>query len=116
MAKTADRRKHIRKGPPPLWRARDQLQAGRIKWPRRPLVLVDLDGTLTNPERRLHYVQGPRRPDTETKTEIVRDLLRHVPKEKILFAVDDRPSVVEEVWRKNGIRVFPMRASDNAGY
>ena len=85
MAKTADRRKHIRKGPPPLWRARDQLQAGRIKWPRRPLVLVDLDGTLTNPERRLHYVQGPRRPDTETKTEILRDLLRHVPKEKILF-------------------------------
>jgi hypothetical protein len=174
-----------RKGPPELWQQRDDLQAGRIVWPERLLVLVDLDGTLTNPEERLHYVKlgkknwekffaevdrdppveavtkwvrelakeftivlvsgrpidkagaktlwwlrhhrvpyehlfmrrgGDRRPDTETKSEILRDLLRVMPKANIFFAIDDRPSVVEQVWRKNGIRVFPVRASDNAFY
>jgi hypothetical protein len=174
-----------RQGPPELWEQRDALQAGRIPWSQRPLVLVDLDGTLTNPEERLHYVAqgkknwerffeevdrdppveavvrwvrelakeftvvlvsgrpidkagqktlwwlhnyripyehlfmrrgGDRRPDTETKSEILRDLLRQMPKEQILFAIDDRPSVVEQVWRANGIRVFPVRASENDFY
>ncbi len=175
-----------RKGPPELWAARDALQAGEIAWDDRLVVLVDLDGTLTNPEERLHYVQGhskknwdkffeevdhdppveavakwvrelakefcvvlvsgrpidkagaktlwwlrhyripyehlfmrrggDRRPDTDTKAEILRDLLRMMPKEKILFAIDDRPSVVEQVWRRNGIRVFPVRASENDFY
>ena len=175
-----------RKGPPELWEARDALQGGEIAWDDRLIVLVDLDGTLTNPEARLHYVQGhgeknwdkffeevdrdppvwavqrwvrelakdfaivlvsgrpidkagaktlwwlrhfripyehvfmrrggDRRPDTETKGEILRDLLRMMPKEKIFFAIDDRPSVVEDVWRKNGIRVFPVRASENDFY
>jgi hypothetical protein len=175
-----------RVGPPELWAARDALQAGEIEWDERPIVLVDLDGTLTDPAARLHYVQDPakknwngffaevdrdppveavarwvrelakhytvvlvsgrpmdkagektlwwlrhyripykhlfmrrggdRRPDTETKAEILRDLLRMMPKEKILFAIDDRASVVEQVWRKNAIRVFPVRAGENDFY
>ncbi len=174
------------KGPPELWAAREALQAGEITWNERRLVLVDLDGTLSNPEARLHYVKGPgkknwdgffaevdrdapveavakwvrelakefsvvlvsgrpidkagartlwwlrhyripyehlfmrrggdRRPDTETKSEILRDLFRMMPKEKIFFAIDDRVSVVEQVWRKNGIRVFPVRATDHDFY
>src|SRR3569832_705285 len=46
-----------KKGPPELWEARDALQGGEIAWDDRLLVLVDLDGTLTNPEARLHYVK-----------------------------------------------------------
>lgn len=174
-----------RMGPAELWKEREALQSGEIDWSNRPLVLVDLDGTLTNPEERLHFVKqqkknwerffeqvdrdppvelvvrwvrelakdftvvlvsgrpidkagdktlwwlrryrvpyqhlfmrrgGDRRPDTETKAEILHDLLRQMPKEQILFAIDDRPSVVEQVWRKNGIRVFPVRASENDFY
>jgi hypothetical protein len=55
---------------------------------------------------------GDRRPDTEVKQEILDDLLLKLPKEQIQFAIDDRLSVVEHVWRKNGIRVFPVRSSD----
>jgi phosphoglycolate phosphatase-like HAD superfamily hydrolase len=185
MTKPHKPRRTSHAGPPELWEERDALQAARIQWSDRPLVLVDLDGTLTNPEERLRYVKqakknwerffeqvdrdppveavlrwvrelakeydvvlvsgrpidragqktlwwlrhhrvpyehlfmrrgGDRRPDTETKAEILRDLLHQVPKEQILFAIDDRPSVVEQVWRANGIRVFPVRASDNAFY
>lgn len=185
VTKTRKTRGYSRKGPQELWEEREALQAGQIEWSNRPLVLVDLDGTLTNPEERLHYVKqgkknwerffeeverdppveavvrwvrelakeytvvlvsgrpidkagektlwwlrhyripyehlfmrrgGDRRPDTETKSEILRDLLRQMSKDQILFAIDDRPSVVEQVWRKNGIRVFPVRASDNDFY
>ncbi|MGI4757281.1 MAG: hypothetical protein ACRYGF_10595 [Janthinobacterium lividum] len=55
---------------------------------------------------------GDRRPDTEVKQEILDAILRVVPKERIAFAIDDRLSVIEQVWRRNGIRVFPVRAND----
>lgn len=48
-----------------------------------------------------------KRSDVEVKT----DILNHLPKSKILMALDDRPIVVEEVWRKNGIKVYPVRGS-----
>jgi len=165
-----------------LLKARQDLRHGLITWPDLPVVLVDIDGTLSNPEHRLWMVKGPgrknwegffeqcdkdqpveavvrwvrelskedtivlvsgrpidrtgtktlgwleyyripyrhlfmrrpgdRRPDTEVKQEILNDLLTKLPKEQILFAIDDRLSVVEHVWRKNGIRVFPVRSSD----
>lgn len=46
-----------------------------------------------------------RRSDVLVKT----DILNHVPKDRIAFALDDRPCVVKEVWRANGVRVFPVR-------
>jgi hypothetical protein len=35
-----------------------------------------------------------------------------LPRECITFAIDDRLSVVEQVWRRNGIRVFPVRVGE----
>ena len=46
-----------------------------------------------------------RRPDVEVKS----DILAKLPKEQIVFAIDDRPSVVNGCWRKNGVMVIPVR-------
>lgn len=46
-----------------------------------------------------------KRPDVQVKA----DILKHVPREKIAFAIDDRPCVIREVWRANGVRVIPVR-------
>jgi predicted kinase len=46
---------------------------------------------------------GDKREDTVIKEEI----LSYLPKERIAFAIDDRPSVVE-MWRKNGVKVYPV--------
>ena len=48
---------------------------------------------------------GDKRPDVMVKA----DILKHLPKEKIAFAIDDRPCVIREVWRANGVRVIPVR-------
>lgn len=50
---------------------------------------------------------GDKRPDTMVKS----DILAKLPKDKIAFAIDDRPSVIREVWRKNNVRVFPVRGN-----
>jgi len=55
------------------------------------------------------YMQGP---DTEEKQLILDDLLKIIPKEQIAFVVDDRPSVVQ-MWKDNGLRVFPVRGRDD---
>jgi hypothetical protein len=177
------RRRTDNAGPEELWEARRRLHAGEIQFPSRPIVIVDIDGTLSNPAHRLHFIQGhgrrkdwdsffgacgkdppveavvrwtraltasytvvlvsgrpiskagtktlgwlayyrvpheylfmrrgaDRRPDTEVKQEILDDILRVVPKDRIAFAIDDRLSVIEQVWRRNKIRVFPVRAND----
>jgi len=48
---------------------------------------------------------GDKRPDVMVKS----DILKHLPKDKIAFAIDDRPCVIREVWRANGVRVIPVR-------
>lgn len=48
---------------------------------------------------------GDKRPDVQVKE----DFLKHIPKEKVVFAIDDRPCVIREVWRANGVRVIPVR-------
>lgn len=48
-----------------------------------------------------------KRPDTMIKN----DILKCIPKEKIAFAIDDRPRVIREVWRANNVRVFPVRGA-----
>ena len=46
-----------------------------------------------------------KRPDVLVKN----DILSKLPRERIYMALDDRPSVINEVWRKNGIKVIPVR-------
>jgi predicted kinase len=53
--------------------------------------------------------RGDHRPDVIVKQEFLDAMLKYFPKEQIAFALDDRPCVVKEVWRKNGITVFPVR-------
>ena len=147
-----------------------------IVWPDKPIVIFDMDGTLSDGRRREHLIQGPgpknweayfsrmrfddpveittnwaralsedhticivsgrpdtyqsqtiwwlenynipfdflfmrrnsdKRPDTQVKAEI----LSFMPKDRIAFAVDDRPSVIREVWRANGVKVYPARGA-----
>lgn len=43
---------------------------------------------------------------------ILEMILQVVPKEDIAFVVDDRPSVID-MWKRNGLRVFPVRGRDD---
>lgn len=157
------------------------LQNGLIEWDDRPIVLVDLDGTLADGRHREHFVNGEQkdwtsyfaacgedgyiditcrwvsklaedhclclvsgRPDNwwkETSIWLMKsgwedvrlrlcfdhifmrsagdkrpdvlvkaDILKLLPKEKIAFVIDDRPSVVR-MWRENGLRVIPVRGA-----
>jgi hypothetical protein len=54
--------------------------------------------------------QRDSRADTIVKKEILDLILRQIPKEQIAFVIDDRPSVVQ-MWRDNGLRVFPARGA-----
>lgn len=47
------------------------------------------------------------RDDTVIKQDILDKLLTWIPKEQFLFAVDDRPRIVE-MWRQNGIRCYDV--------
>ena len=47
---------------------------------------------------------GDKRPDTQVKA----DLLKLLPKERIVCVIDDRPSVIK-MWRSHGLRVIPVR-------
>jgi predicted kinase len=53
---------------------------------------------------------GDNRSDVIVKQEILNELAAVVGKENIAFVLDDRPRVVE-MWRSNGIRVFPVRGT-----
>jgi predicted kinase len=50
---------------------------------------------------------GDYRADWESKQE----MLSHLPKERIVFAIDDRPRVIQ-MWRANGIKVYPVGGYD----
>jgi len=45
------------------------------------------------------------RPDVNVKS----DILAKMPKEQIFLAIDDRPIVIRDCWRKNGVKVIPVR-------
>lgn len=51
-------------------------------------------------------------PDDEEKQLILDMILKAIPKEDIAFVVDDRPRVVD-MWKRNGLRVFPVRGRDD---
>lgn len=48
------------------------------------------------------------RKDYIVKEEILNELLKIVPKEKIVAVYDDRPQVILECWRKNNLPIFPV--------
>lgn len=151
------------------------LQGGLIEWGDKQLVLVDIDGTLSLCQKRLHHLQSGKknwrgffddipndepidfvirwvrelakdfticlvsgRPDTHQTqtidwlrkynvpfdfifmrsgtdgrpdTDIKQDILNYLPKSLIFLALDDRPCVINQVWRKNGVRVIPVQGA-----
>jgi len=54
-----------------------------------------------------HHLFMRRGGDKRDDTIIKEAILSYLPKERIAFVIDDRPRVVE-MWRKNGLRVFPV--------
>lgn len=142
--------------------------------PDREIVLVDIDGTLSDGTHREHHLKGEKkdwdsyysllsedspidlvvhwvrelygsyliiivsgRPDTYQKetiswldkheipfdyilmrpgndkrddTIIKAEMLNILPKEQIVFAIDDRPKVIR-MWKENGVKVFPVRGA-----
>jgi predicted kinase len=40
--------------------------------------------------------------------EVKLDILGHLPKSQIEFAIDDRPTVINKVWRAEGVKVYPV--------
>jgi predicted kinase len=52
--------------------------------------------------------QGDHRPDYQFKASV----LKGIPKDKVFLVIDDRPSIVELVWRPNGFRVIPLTWRD----
>lgn len=157
------------------------LNNGLIEWDERPIVLVDLDGTLADGRHREHFVSGEKRDwdsyfaacgedgyidivcrwvvqlskthcvclvsgrpdnwwretsiwmmksgwknastslhfdhifmrssgDKRPDTQVKADILKYLPKDKIAFVIDDRPSVIQ-MWRENGLRVIPVRGA-----
>lgn len=148
---------------------------GLVQFTDKPIVIVDVDGTVACGKHREHFLEGPGkkdwksyyallsddspidlvvrwvrelakenticivsgRPDTyqfETTawlekhdvpydyifmrpgnmknpdTEIKKSILDHLPKEKIAFVLDDRPSVCR-MWQENGLTVYPVRGA-----
>ena len=153
------------------------LRYGLIPWPQKPIVIVDIDGTLANANHRIHHIrQQPKnwgaffseavkdpvneiilrwvevlredhciiivsgraidqsqyltvdwlrekkipydflfmrngydyREDWIVKSEI----LAKMPRNQVVFSIDDRMQVVLKCWRANGVRCFPVSESD----
>jgi predicted kinase len=70
-------------------------------WMRRPDVKILYHRMFMRPA-------GDKRSDVDVKNEILAHILKWVRKDQIGGVIDDRPRVVEEVWRAAGIRVFPV--------
>lgn len=51
---------------------------------------------------------GDNRSDVIIKNELLHLLLETISKQDVAFALDDRPRVIEGVWKANGVRVFPV--------
>ena len=55
---------------------------------------------------------GDKRSDVEVKNEILGYILKWIRKDQIWGVIDDRPRVVEEVWRAAGLHVYPVGMRD----
>lgn len=80
------------------------------RWERsRAITLKWLENKcgITPPELYMR-ADGDYRPDFEVKQEI---LDKHIPKEEVLFAVDDRTQIVE-MWRRNEIICLQCQGKD----
>jgi len=60
------------------------------------------------------------RKDYIVKSEILNELLQLVPKEQIKMVLDDRPQVIQQCWKANGVFCIPVRGvtkhSENCSY
>jgi|SRR5208282_1117551 len=70
-----------------------------------------LDGHAIPFDRILMRYSGDSRKDYVVKTEILNELAAVIGKENVAFAIDDRPQVIENCWRANGIKVYPVRGT-----
>ena len=59
------------------------------------------------------YVFLRRGSDKRTDVDVKSDILAKLPKEKIFMAIDDRKCVIDNVWRKNGIKTIAVCGEDN---
>ena len=73
---------------------------GEQYWPQTESALARYG---FNPNRIFMRRSHDHRHDWEVKN----DILSHI-KRKILFAIDDRPSVIEKTWRAHGIKVYDV--------
>lgn len=56
------------------------------------------------------YIFMRRSNDNRPDYEVKQDILNKLPKDKIAFVLDDRPSVIR-MWKANRLRVFPVRGA-----
>jgi predicted kinase len=55
-----------------------------------------------------NYIFMRKGKDNRTDVDVKSDILEKLPKDKIFLAIDDRPSVVNGVWRKNKIKTISV--------
>ena len=90
--------------------------SGRPEYTRADTVewLHRVDEDLFNPDPELEnyklYMRkdGDYRPDDVVKEEILNE---HIPKDRVLFVLDDRQQVVD-MWRRNGLTCFQVAEGD----
>lgn len=58
-----------------------------------------------------NYIFMRRGSDSQSDVIVKNEILSYLPKEKILFCLDDRPVVLREVWGANGIKAYPVRGA-----
>lgn len=75
----------------------DTYQLGTIWW-------------LENYQIPFDYIFMRRGNDKREDSIVKKEILDLLPKEKIDFAIDDRPRVIR-MWRENGVKVFPVRGA-----
>lgn len=76
----------------------DTYQFETIDWMKRHQVPFD-------------YLFMRRGSDGSTDVTVKNEILSLLPKDKIMFAIDDRPVVLREVWRAGGIKAYPVRGA-----
>jgi predicted kinase len=83
----------------------------RKVWQPRPL-FPEIELPMFRIDHAFFRDDHDKRPDVQVKTE----MLNLLPRSQVAFAIDDRISVVEQTWRANGIKVFPVRCEDRDFY
>jgi len=62
-----------------------------------------------------HYLFMRKKGDYRCDTIVKEEILRLLPKEKILYVVEDRPRVID-MWRQNGLKVIAVNTAPDYDY